>query len=41
MLESNYCFDAEHYLDEIEFEEMLEFREEQRGTPDAVHDRMV
>jgi WD repeat-containing protein 48 len=31
-LEENYCFDAEMYADEIEIEEQIEFREDQRST---------
>lgn len=31
MLEENYCFDAEMYADEIEVDEALDFREDQRS----------
>jgi hypothetical protein len=31
MLEENYCFDAEMYADEVEIDERIEFREDQRG----------
>ncbi|KAL9108466.1 MAG: hypothetical protein Q9227_006800 [Pyrenula ochraceoflavens] len=30
MLEENYCFDAEMYADEVDIEESIEFREDQR-----------
>ncbi|KAI0582375.1 WD repeat containing protein 48 [Pyrenophora tritici-repentis] len=30
MLEENYCFDAETYADELEFEEPIDFREDHR-----------
>ncbi|KAI9703863.1 MAG: hypothetical protein M1836_007635 [Candelina mexicana] len=30
MLEENYCFDAEMYADELELEEAIDFREDQR-----------
>ncbi|KAF2018755.1 WD repeat protein-like protein [Aaosphaeria arxii CBS 175.79] len=30
VLEENYCFDAEMYADELELEEQIEFREDQR-----------
>lgn len=32
MLEENHCFDAETYADELEPEESLHFREDQRST---------
>ena len=32
MLEENYCFDAEMYADELDLEENIEFREDQRST---------
>jgi len=31
MLEENYCFDAETYADELEFEEPIDFREDHRS----------
>lgn len=31
MLEEQYCFDAEVYADEIELEDKIEFREDQRS----------
>lgn len=31
MLEENHCFDAEMYADEIDIEESIEFREDQRS----------
>ena len=34
MLEENICFDAEVYADEIEIDEKIDFREDQRSkTP--------
>ncbi len=33
MLEENYCFDAEMYADEIQLEEAIDFREDQRSKP--------
>lgn len=34
VLEENYCFDAEMYADELELEEKIEFRDDQRSkTP--------
>ena len=32
VLEENYCFDAEMYADELELEEEIEFREDQRSN---------
>lgn len=32
VLEENYCFDAEMYADELELEEKIEFRDDQRST---------
>ncbi len=34
MLEENYCFDAEMYADEVEIDEKIDFREDQRGKPE-------
>ena len=31
VLESNHCFDAEIYMDELQLEEKLEIKEDQRG----------
>lgn len=31
MLEENYCFDAEAYADEIDVDEKIDFREDQRS----------
>lgn len=31
MLEENYCFDAEMYADELQLEEKIDFREDQRS----------
>jgi WD repeat-containing protein 48 len=31
VLEENYCFDAETYADELDLEEVIEFREDQRS----------
>ena len=31
VLEENYCFDAEMYADELELQESIEFREDQRS----------
>jgi WD repeat-containing protein 48 len=31
MLEENNCFDAEMYADELEIEEEIEFKEDQRS----------
>jgi WD repeat-containing protein 48 len=31
VLEENYCFDAEMYADELDLEEKIEFREDQRS----------
>jgi len=33
VLEENYCFDAEMYADELELEEKIEFRDDQRSKP--------
>ena len=30
-LEENYCFDAEVYADEVDIEESIDFREDQRS----------
>jgi WD repeat-containing protein 48 len=31
VLEENYCFDAETYADELDLEETIDFREDQRS----------
>ena len=31
MLEENYCFEAEMYMDDVDVEEKIEAREDQRG----------
>jgi WD repeat-containing protein 48 len=31
VLEENYCFDAELYADELQLEEIIDFREDQRS----------
>jgi WD repeat-containing protein 48 len=31
VLEENYCFDAELYADELQLEEMIDFKEDQRS----------
>ena len=33
VLEDNSCFDAEMYADELNMEEPIEFREDQRSKP--------
>ena len=35
VLEENYCFDAEMYADELQLEEKIEFREDQRSKQDS------
>jgi WD repeat-containing protein 48 len=36
VLEENYCFDAEMYADEVEVDEKIDFREDQRGESDTL-----
>ena len=40
MLEENYCFDAEMYADEIQIDEGIDFREDQRGECSARYSRV-
>ena len=35
VLEENTCFDAEMYADELEIEEKIDFKEDQRSTLDS------
>lgn len=36
MLEENYCFDAEMYADELELDENIEFRDDQRSMASSM-----
>jgi len=38
VLEENTCFDAEMYADELEVEEKIDFKEDQRSTLDYISD---